>query len=303
MALDIDISHYNTGTATVAANGTVVTGQGTTWTVLRKGDMFGTHVGDGVRILSVDSNTQLTLAHPWPGVAQTAAAYEIQRTPHDIGYLEAIETLLRRWGNGIVDALAALDGTGGNKGLMLSGPNTVAAYALTAFSRGLLAQGSGPDFYASLGTIPAAQVGTSLPADSAFRRGNVLGAVSSTSGVPTGAFIDYDTDTGRTSRRTLDGDLECTYLTEITGLSIAPGAVAVVQTGGFLTPFASPPFVSFSGYVTDPVGNRLSISITDGTPGGGVDPTTSYQAVIHNTSSATVTRIVNFHMFAKGRWA
>lgn len=113
MALDIDISHYNTGTATVAANGTVVTGQGTTWTVLRKGDMFGTHVGDGVRILSVDSNTQLTLAHPWPGVAQTAAAYEIQRTPYDVGYLEAIETLLRRWGGGNVDALSVLLGAPG----------------------------------------------------------------------------------------------------------------------------------------------------------------------------------------------
>lgn len=171
MALDIDISHYNTGTATVAANGTVVTGQGTTWTVLRKGDMFGTHVGDGVRILSVDSNTQLTLAHPWPGVAQTAAAYEIQRTPYDVGYLEAIETLLRRWGGGNVDALAGLDGTGGNQGIVFTGAGAAETFPLTAFARTLLEDANAAEAVSTLGLLPVQSSETDATANRLLRTG------------------------------------------------------------------------------------------------------------------------------------
>jgi len=130
MAIDIDQSHYNTGTATVAANGTAVTGQGTTWAgAVRKGDLFGTHKGDGIRILSVDSNTALTLAYPWPGGAQTAAAYEIQRTPYDVGYLQAIEDIIRLYGIGNLPALAGLDGTGGDKLIKLTGAGTAEAFA------------------------------------------------------------------------------------------------------------------------------------------------------------------------------
>lgn len=45
MPIDIDKSFYNTGTATVANEGTAVTGQGTAWLQsVRVGDLFGTHV-------------------------------------------------------------------------------------------------------------------------------------------------------------------------------------------------------------------------------------------------------------------
>lgn len=112
--IDIDASYYKTGTATVAAEGTVVTGTGTQWiSSTRAGDLFGTHVGDPVRILSVDSNTQLTLAYPWKGPAQTDAAYEIQFTPYDTGYYPAVRQLLQILSSGNVEALANIDGSGG----------------------------------------------------------------------------------------------------------------------------------------------------------------------------------------------
>ena len=61
-------SVYQDGTATVQANGAVVTGQSTLWgNSVLPGDFFGVHKGYAIRILSVDSNTQLTLANPWPG--------------------------------------------------------------------------------------------------------------------------------------------------------------------------------------------------------------------------------------------
>ncbi len=93
-------SFYNAGTATVAANGTVVTGQGTSWVgVVQPGDLFGTHKGSGIRIATVDSNTSLTLAYPWLGGAQTAAAYEIGITPDTARMQETTRVLLDLLGN------------------------------------------------------------------------------------------------------------------------------------------------------------------------------------------------------------
>jgi len=138
MPIDIDKSYYNTGTATVAADGTTVTGQGTAWLqAIRPGDLFGTHVGDGTRILSVDSNTQLTLAYPWKGAAQTAAAYEIQFTPYDVGYQQATRELLQKLASGNVEALAGLSG-GPDLIPYFTGPGAMALTALTSFARSLL---------------------------------------------------------------------------------------------------------------------------------------------------------------------
>jgi len=163
MATDIDQSHYNTGTATVAANGTAVTGQGTTWAgAVRKGDLFGTHKGDGIRILSVDSNTALTLAYAWPGGAQTAAAYEIQRTPFDVGYLQAIEDLIRLFGTGNLPSLAGLDGTGGDKGVMLTGVGSVSTFTLTAAARALLDDATAQAMLTTLGLSALGIAGNAL---------------------------------------------------------------------------------------------------------------------------------------------
>lgn len=123
MAIDIDASHYNTGSATVA--GTAVTGQGTTWLgAVRPGDLFGTHKGSGVRILSVNSNTSLTLAYAVAELEQTAAVYEIQRTPFDVGYYQALENLLLLLGGGNLESFAGLNGLDG-KLPMFTGPATL----------------------------------------------------------------------------------------------------------------------------------------------------------------------------------
>lgn len=125
MAEDIDVSHYNTGTASVTAGATAVVGQGTTWTSVRKGDMFGTHVGDGIRILEIVDDTHLTLAHNWTGPNQTTAAYEIQRTPYDIGYLQRLEELILLLNSGNLEAFAGLVGVADFLPIF-TGPGTLA---------------------------------------------------------------------------------------------------------------------------------------------------------------------------------
>lgn len=103
-------SFYSTGTATVAANGTAVTGQGTSWlNAVQPGDLFGTHKGIPIRIASINSNTSLTLAFPWPGAAQAAAAYEIQLLPDAGRVLETTRQLLEMLSDGDLAAIAALN--------------------------------------------------------------------------------------------------------------------------------------------------------------------------------------------------
>ncbi len=86
---------YSTGTASINANETIVTGQGTTWLTygLQAGDIFWAG-GVSCRIASVDSNTQLTLAFPWPGATRTAASYEVRLTPETSRVLESARAVL-----------------------------------------------------------------------------------------------------------------------------------------------------------------------------------------------------------------
>lgn len=123
MAIDITISHYSDGTATVA--GVNVTGQGTAWSKLRKGDLYGTHLGFAVRIAEVIDDTHLTLAHDVPALYQIEAAYEIQRTPYDLGYLQGIQDLLEKLGNGNLESFAGLAGLA-DKLPMFTGPGELA---------------------------------------------------------------------------------------------------------------------------------------------------------------------------------
>src|SRR5690606_4188214 len=105
---------YNTGTATVASGGLTVSFQGVPnlQAAIRPGDRFGGHVGFGIRIAAVGTDS-VTLAHPWPGAAQTAAPYEIVFTPYDLSYREEFYEIIKRYGRGALPAMAELVGEDG----------------------------------------------------------------------------------------------------------------------------------------------------------------------------------------------
>lgn len=70
---------YNTGTVSVSVGSAVVEGNLTGWAVaLVTGGMFSLG-GMSIPILSVESDTGLTLAYPWTGGDMTGAAYAIAR--------------------------------------------------------------------------------------------------------------------------------------------------------------------------------------------------------------------------------
>lgn len=108
-------SVYKDGTATVNNGGTTVTGQNTLFmNSVLPGDFFGVHRGFAVRIASVDSNTSLTLANPWPGVSQTTSAYEIMLQSDNARMQETSRQLLQTLSSGNAYSLAQLNGTPGD---------------------------------------------------------------------------------------------------------------------------------------------------------------------------------------------
>ncbi|NTG07163.1 hypothetical protein [Rhizobium rhizogenes] len=143
-------SVYQDGTATVAASG-VVTGQSTLWTkAVLPGDFFGVHKGYAIRILSVDSDTQLTLANAWPGAAQTAAHYEIMLQSDIARMQETSRQLLQQLSNGNIAAFAGLTGSADTLGYF-TGSGTMALTSLTSFGRSLIDDANASTALSTLG--------------------------------------------------------------------------------------------------------------------------------------------------------
>ena len=69
---------YSTGTVSVAAGGTIVTGVGALWsgTNVKQGDFISINNLQTVLVLEVTDTTHLVIP-PWTGAAQAAVAYKI----------------------------------------------------------------------------------------------------------------------------------------------------------------------------------------------------------------------------------
>ncbi|MDX1072624.1 phage tail protein [Sinorhizobium medicae] len=150
---------YVTGTVSVTAGSAVVTGSGTAWaTALIAGGFFGLDSSNGnpVPILSVDSNTQLTLAKPWRGTTAAGQGYWIIR---DTAYLQqqtvnaqALSTYIQRLDNAALTALAGLD-PAADKFAYFTGANSGALADIKAKGRDLLSSTGVLDALLKLGPV------------------------------------------------------------------------------------------------------------------------------------------------------
>ncbi|WP_457812158.1 hypothetical protein [Sinorhizobium meliloti] len=161
---------YVTGTVSVTAGSAVVNGSGTAWaTALIAGGLFGLDSSNGnpVPILSVDSNTQLTLAKPWRGTTAAGQGYWIIR---DTAYLQqqtvnaqALSTYIQRLDNAALAALAGLS-PAADKLAYFTGAAGAALTDIKAKGRDLLAADS---MLALLGKLGPVNGGVASPVPSA----------------------------------------------------------------------------------------------------------------------------------------
>ncbi|MGQ3214807.1 MAG: hypothetical protein ACT6U0_12285 [Shinella sp.] len=225
---------YNTGTASINAGETTATGQGTSWLTigLTAGDLFWA-AGYFVRIASINSNTSLTLAYAWPGSTRTAAAYEIERVPDEVRVLEASRQLLASLTNGNLSSIAALT-TAANKLPYYQGAGSAALTDFTAAARAILA----------LTGVSGAKIPVVTGASTAALR-DIVGTVGQSSGVPTGAIVEYGTNANGEYIRWADGTQIC--LKTLTGLgpiNTAVGGIFIsanIAIGTMAAAFATPP--------------------------------------------------------------
>ncbi|BCG85338.1 hypothetical protein MesoLj113c_14480 [Mesorhizobium sp. 113-3-9] len=87
---------YNTGTVTVTNGSATVTGSGTAWAVALVTGGILSCAGMAIPILSVASDTSLTLAYPWPGTTGSGKAYAIVRETSDAANVVDLQTTVSR---------------------------------------------------------------------------------------------------------------------------------------------------------------------------------------------------------------
>lgn len=214
---------YNTGTITLANGSASVTGSGTAWVanatagmlLLREGAVLGV-------VQSVNSNTSLTLvrAHEGPGI--TAGAYDLISTGAVRQFLaDRVQDLIDDV-QGFVDGpLAGLFGAGtqSEPGIAFDIDPDTGVRRTVADRLALVAGGIDHlilfENRAAGAAVQSSQsdfaTGKLARADWALTRASLLGAVSQSGGVPTGAVIERGSNANGSFTRFADGTQICTH--------------------------------------------------------------------------------------------
>src|SRR5690606_7383950 len=145
---------YNTGTISVGAGSTTVTGSGTAW------NTSGTQAGDDFRaaglivpIASIDSATQITLARAWPGATLAGANYDVRQIDDGLRTLAAANQLNQALGAGTLTSLAAL-ASGANQMPYWTGAGVMAMTPISAAARALMDDADAAAMRSTLGLVP-----------------------------------------------------------------------------------------------------------------------------------------------------
>lgn len=133
-------SVYDLGTANVTQGSKQVTGTSVNWTGagLREGDLFWCD-GLTVRIEELVSNTELLLAHDWPGATGTDKDYEIQYTTDTSRVLAKSTQLISEFDNSALNPLKSLV-PAQDKIPYYTGANTASLLDISGVGKDLIAE-------------------------------------------------------------------------------------------------------------------------------------------------------------------
>ncbi|WP_376786885.1 hypothetical protein [Stutzerimonas nitrititolerans] len=183
---------YSTGTVAVTANSATVTGTGTAFSAsVRVGDAF---IGPDLglyEVTNIASATVLSIRPNYQGTTASGQAYAIAPMQ---GYVKESADRLRQ----LVDQFGA----------QLAALQPWATAPTPAQAREALGANDASSLTAGL--LNVARIPATLPPDKAFRRGNILGTVSQSGGVPTGAIIERGSNANGEYVRFADGTQICT---------------------------------------------------------------------------------------------
>lgn len=201
---------WTVGTLTLVAGAKTFTAVNAQLTLapIRKGDTIITPSGLTLIIESINADGNGGVLYqntpaPAAGTFQTLIRFQSDNSRFT-GQLAALVQLMSG-GN-----LQSLAGLSSNKDLLpyFNGAGTMAATQFTELARTVISRANGTQVYGDLGTIPVAQVPDMGP-QKAFRRGNILGNVSQSGGVPTGAVIQSGSNANGDFVRFADGTQIC----------------------------------------------------------------------------------------------
>lgn len=284
-----------TGTVAITAGQTTVTGSGTNFSAnARVGDALLGPDGDWYEVTNIASATVLSILPPYKGATVSGGSYAI--TPiqgYDKSLRDAISSILQQWGStlaglGSVSTENVVPVAKGGTGA------TSAADARTALGIGSVAtENVLPLAKGGTGGKNQAEARTALGLKSAALA-DILGTVSQSGGVPTGAIIERGSNANGEYTKFADGTLECFH----PGYTSVPTMVAYGASGlyrgqiswPFPVPFISPPVVTGSG----------SDSSAFGLVGGG--PATTASAAPNYISTTAAPTSIAIRLRAVGRW-
>ncbi|WP_130926665.1 phage tail protein [Pseudomonas sp. Sample_14] len=271
---------YKSGTVSVTQNSNAVIGTGTAFIAnSRVGDGFRGPDGRWYEVTNIASNTALSISPNYEGPTAAGGFYAIMPVQ---GYQKDLSDQVRAILNDYGEKLAAL-GTTGNYEILPASKGGTGIDDLSVFIEGLL---SAVDATAARSTLVAAKSGanndiTSLTAlttaiplsmggtggktQAAARTGlglgsaavaAIVGTVSQYGGLPTGALMEYGTNSGGEFWKFASGLMICTKKVALGATSFAAGPIFTCVSsavGAMPAVFAANPYVAANG-ISDALG-------------------------------------------------
>lgn len=201
---------YTTGTVDVTNGSATVTGTGTAWVSgIRAGWGWVGPDGKIYEIVSVASDTSMTIAPAYLGSTQTGQTYQVFPTQGlEAGLVASLDALLTSVQDTIDGAGEGKfgNGTAATPGIRFEADEDTGLYRVAANQLGLSAGGTQRALVSSAGldAINLLRGGSQV-----FSRDNIIATVTESSGVPTGGLIENGSNSNGEYVRFADGTQIC----------------------------------------------------------------------------------------------
>ncbi|WP_386415513.1 hypothetical protein [Stutzerimonas stutzeri] len=267
---------YSAGTVAVTVNSATVTGTGTAFSAnARVGDAFRGPDGRWYEITNIASATVLSIRPNYQGTTASGQAYTIAPMQ---GYVKESADRLRQLVDQYGSQLAALQ--------------PWATSATPAAARESLGANDAANLTAGL--LNVERIPATLTPDKAFRRNNILGTVSQSGGIPTGAIIERGSNANGEYVRFADGTQICTvYKVKAAAASMLENGVYYwSEPWSFPAAFISAPSLTTGAFVA----GVLSWGSADG------QTTESTIGYLNAFANIAATADVHYRAISIGRW-